>query len=114
MYASTRFLPCSVVRLSKPLSPLGLSFGGSLRRKLCGIPFRLHAGNIDYEDPLEVEDINRDYCNDFVCTSSPLVEETIKAFGVDIQRPGKWTLSRFAEDVLYKVLSFYTKDGSQT
>ena len=54
------------------------------------------------EDALEVEEIDREYCNDFVCTSSPSVEETIKTFAVDLQRPGRWTMTRFPGDVIYK------------
>eukprot|EP00210_Caulerpa_lentillifera_P004787 g4570.t1 len=61
------------------------------------------AGSLnEFEDPLEVENIDREYCNDFVCNSSPLVEETIKVFAVDLQRPGRWTLSRFPENVIYQ------------
>jgi len=63
-----------------------------------------------YDDPLEVEDIDRDYCNNFICTSSPLVEESIKAFAVDLQRPGRWTTSRFPDDITYKVLPEYFLD----
>ena len=57
------------------------------------------------EDALEVEEIDREYCNDFVCTSSPSVEETIKTFAVDLQRPGRWTMTRFPGDVIYKATS---------
>ena len=84
--------------------PLGLCSANPLRFKATRLLIRTRAEDFDgWEDPMEVEDINRDYCDDFVCTSSPSVEETIKAFAVDLQRPGKWTLARFPEDVNYKV-----------
>lgn len=74
------------------------------RHRLCLNSIRTKADDFEgFEDPLEVQDIDREYCNDFVCTSSPSVEETIKAFAVDLQRPGRWTMSRFPEDVIYRV-----------
>ncbi|GMH36576.1 hypothetical protein BSKO_04444 [Bryopsis sp. KO-2023] len=50
----------------------------------------------------EIEGVERDYCDDFVCTSSPAVEQTVKAFAIDLQRCGGWTTSRFAQGVEYQ------------
>lgn len=105
---STRFLCCSPARhaFKEVPRPLGLCSKSPLRVRPSRSSFRTKAEDFEsWEDPLEVQDIDRDYCDDFVCTSSPSVEETIKAFAVDLQRPGRWTLSRFPEDVVYKALN---------
>ena len=53
---------------------------------------------------LDVEDLSNDYCDDFVCNSSPAVENTIRAFAKDLQRcNGTWTRSLLARTVEYKV-----------
>ncbi|GAB4818205.1 hypothetical protein N2152v2_005251 [Parachlorella kessleri] len=52
---------------------------------------------------LDVEDLSNDYCDDFVCNSSPAVENTIRAFAKDLQRcNGTWTRSLLARTVEYK------------
>ena len=45
----------------------------------------------------------RSYCDDFVCTSSPAVEQTVRALARDLTRLRTWTLSLFAKDVRYQV-----------
>lgn len=59
---------------------------------------------LDSELTTEIENLDRNYCDDFICTSSPAVEQTVKAFAVDLLKATKWTLSRFAQDVEYKVM----------
>lgn len=58
---------------------------------------------LDTELDTDIENLDRNYCDDFVCTSSPSVEQTVRAFAVDLEKAKKWTLSRFAQDVEYKV-----------
>lgn len=93
--------PTGLSLLNKSFQPHGVTRSSQFARFRS---FRLRAGSFDeFEDPLEVENIDREYCNDFVCYSSPLVEETVKMFAVDLQRPGRWTLNRFPENVIYQV-----------
>lgn len=63
---------------------------------------RLDADDVSEIDASIVEGADRDYCTDFVCTSSPSVEQTVKTFAIDLERQ-QWTLSRFGNDVEYKV-----------
>lgn len=35
---------------------------------------------------MTIDDLDTDYCNDFVCTSSPAVEQTIRSLARDITR----------------------------
>ncbi len=46
----------------------------------------------------------RSYCDEFECTSSPAVEQTVRALARDLTRLRTWTLSLFAKDVRYQVL----------
>lgn len=93
--------PTGLALLNTSFQPHGVTRSSQFARFRS---FRLRAGSFDeFEDPLEVENIDREYCNDFVCNSSPLVEETVKMFAVDLQRPGRWTLNRFPENVIYQV-----------
>ncbi len=69
----------------------------TLRRRL--VP-ATHAGN-------NVDDMNVDnlpsYCSDFVCTSSPAVELTVKAVAKDIERGnGVWTTSLLSKNIEYR------------
>jgi hypothetical protein len=68
-------------------------------------------------DQQEIENINREYCNDFVCTSSPAVEQTVRSLANDLIRAnGVWTRSLFSNTVLeYKGFrSFKGRDGYKT
>ena len=47
----------------------------------------------------------RSYCDEFECTSSPAVEQTVRALARDLTRLRTWTLSLFAKDVRYRVRS---------
>jgi hypothetical protein len=50
----------------------------------------------------EIENINRDYCDDFVCTSSPAIEATVRSLARDILRAnGVWTRSLLSRTVQY-------------
>ena len=47
--------------------------------------------------------LTSDYCDDFVCTSSPAVEQNLRALSRDLTRLNTWTISLFAKDVQYQV-----------
>lgn len=79
--------------------PASLNPPARRRRRRTSLPAKLES---EYELTSEVENVDRNYCDDFVCTSSPAVEQTVKAFAVDIQRCSSWTTSRFMDDVTYK------------
>jgi hypothetical protein len=49
---------------------------------------------------MTIEDLDTDYCNDFECTSSPAVEQTVRSLARDISRM-KYTISLFQPDVNY-------------
>ena len=55
-------------------------------------------------DQQDIDNLNRNYCDDFVCTSSPAVESTVRALARDITRAnGVWTRSLFSnQNVEYK------------
>lgn len=57
---------------------------------------------MDVGSDLQIEGLNRDYCSDFVCTSSPLVEQTVKALARDLLRQTTWTFSLFTPGVAYQ------------
>lgn len=42
--------------------------------------------------------------DDFVCSSSPAVEQAVRSLAQDIQQPKRWSRQLFVEDVQYKVL----------
>lgn len=51
----------------------------------------------------DIDGLNRDYCDDFVCTNSPAVESTVRALARDITRAnGVWTKSLLSRNVEYK------------
>lgn len=60
---------------------------------------------VDAVGDVQVDGVNRDYCDDFICTSSPLVEQTVKALARDLLRQRTWTSSLFSPSVEYKVCS---------
>jgi hypothetical protein len=77
-------------------------------------PAPLQASQADQQ---EIENINRNYCDDFVCTSSPAVEMTVRSLANDLIRAnGVWTRSLFSNTVLeYKGFrSFKGRDGYKT
>ena len=52
---------------------------------------------------LEIENLDTNYCDDFVCSSSPAVEASIRAMGRDIARAnGVWTRSILSRKVEYE------------
>ena len=54
------------------------------------------------EEAMQIEGLRSDYCDDFVCTSSPAVEQTVRSLARDLVRQ-KWTPSLFTRDVVYQV-----------
>lgn len=58
--------------------------------------------NTSSMDEAEIENLDRDYCDDFVCTTSPQVEQNVRALARDLQRPKSWTKSLFSRDVSYQ------------
>eukprot|EP00775_Hariotina_reticulata_P008669 gene8668-8850_t len=50
---------------------------------------------------MTIDDLDTDYCNDFVCTSSPAVEQTIRSLARDITRL-KYNTNFFQPDVSYQ------------
>lgn len=50
----------------------------------------------------KIQNLAEEYCDDFQCTSSPQVEQSIRAFARDVERCQNWTLAIFAEDVKYR------------
>lgn len=68
-------------------------------------PTTLRAAKPDTEPrmtaSMDIENLDRDYCDDFVCTSSPAVEQTVKSFARDIQRI-KYTSALFQPDAQYQ------------
>jgi hypothetical protein len=57
----------------------------------------------DDDREVKIENLAPAYCNDFVCTSSPAVEMTVKALAKDIERGnGVWTTSLLSKDIVYK------------
>lgn len=51
---------------------------------------------------MQIEGLTDDYCDDFVCTSSPAVEQTLRSLAKDLVRR-RWTPVLFARDVKYRV-----------
>ena len=71
----------------------------------------------DQQDQQEIENLNRNYCDDFVCTSSPAIEATVRALARDLLRAnGNYTRSIFsAQKAQYKGFrSFQGVDGYKT
>eukprot|EP00884_Botryococcus_braunii_P000619 jgi/Botrbrau1/10558/Bobra.0343s0007.1 len=57
---------------------------------------------VDVGSDMQIEGLSRDYCSEFVCTSSPLVEQTVKALARDLLRQTTWTFSLFTPGVAYQ------------
>ena len=57
----------------------------------------------DDRPELQIEGIQSDYCDEFVCTSSPQVESNLRALARDVVRTSTWTSGLFADEVRYKV-----------
>jgi len=56
----------------------------------------------DTEEEVQIEGIQRTYCDDFICTSSPQIEQNVKSLARDVTRLSTWTSSLFRKDVLYR------------
>ncbi|KAL3155619.1 hypothetical protein ABBQ38_010872 [Trebouxia sp. C0009 RCD-2024] len=56
----------------------------------------------DQKQELQIEGIEQNYCDDFVCTSSPAVERNLRALARDVARTSTWTTDLFADEVRYK------------
>lgn len=56
----------------------------------------------DEKSELQIEGIEQNYCDDFVCTSSPAVERNLRALARDVGRTSTWTTDLFADEVRYK------------
>ncbi len=54
------------------------------------------------EEP-QLEGIDKNYCDDFVCTSSPAVEQNVKALARDLLRLNTYTGSLYVKGIKYKV-----------
>ena len=65
----------------------------------------------DDRPELQIEGLEQNYCDDFVCTSSPAVEQNLRALARDVVRTSTWTADLFADEVRYKVS---TKSASKT
>lgn len=57
----------------------------------------------DDRPELQIEGLEQNYCDDFVCTSSPAVEQNLRALARDVVRTSTWTADLFADEVRYKV-----------
>lgn len=85
------------------------SFGKSSSRSV----YKTRSSGGGGEEEQQVENITGTdtYCDDFVCTSSPAVETTVRALAKDIERGnGVWTRSLLSKDVEY-VDSFRRSKG---
>ena len=79
------------------------SFAARQRQsKTCAKAAEAQQAETDTE--VQVEGIDRNYCDEFECTSSPAVERNLRALARDITRVSKWTLGFFARQVQYQVL----------
>lgn len=59
---------------------------------------------VDQESSVEIEGLSTDYCNDFVCVSSPYVETTVKAAARGIgSKTQRLASSMLVPDVKYQV-----------
>lgn len=54
-------------------------------------------------EEVQLEGIDNNYCDEFICTSSPQVEQNIKALARDLLRLTTYTGSLYTKGVKYKV-----------
>ena len=52
--------------------------------------------------PLCPEGLDNEYCDDFQCTSSPAIEQTVRSFARDLKRK-KYTPALFSKAVKFTV-----------
>ena len=57
----------------------------------------------DEQSEVQIEGLDQNFCDDFVCTSSPAVERNLRALARDVVRTSTWTADLFADEVRYKV-----------
>ena len=65
--------------------------------------------------PPRIEDLSEDYCDDFVCKSSPAVEQSVKQLARDIcstAGPG-WSPRQFAPKVSYSDKALRRFEGNE-
>lgn len=67
----------------------------------------------DSQPEVQIEGIDQTYCDDFVCTSSPAVEQTLRALARDLTRISTWTPSLFSDEVRYKVRTAFLVSAQQ-
>ncbi|KAG2453299.1 hypothetical protein HYH02_001525 [Chlamydomonas schloesseri] len=58
-------------------------------------------GALDSIATKTIEDLDTDYCDDFVCTSSPAVEQTVRSLARELQRGRYATTSLYQPGVTY-------------
>lgn len=63
---------------------------------------RAASGTESKTDKQPIENLNRDYCDDFVCTSSPAIEQTVRSLARDLTR-FRYTSSLFQKECKYQV-----------
>eukprot|EP01024_Parvocaulis_polyphysoides_P012067 TRINITY_DN14304_c0_g2_i1.p1 TRINITY_DN14304_c0_g2~~TRINITY_DN14304_c0_g2_i1.p1 ORF type:complete len:309 (+),score=44.36 TRINITY_DN14304_c0_g2_i1:72-929(+) len=61
---------------------------------------QLNTTTLAKEERVEIEGLQEQYCDDFVCSSGPAVEQNIRALQRDIGR-GEWSLNKFSQNVRY-------------
>lgn len=65
----------------------------------------------DEQSEVQIEGIDQNFCDDFVCTSSPAVERNLRALARDVVRTSTWTADLFADEVRYKVSAGSTQSA---
>ncbi|KAL6780762.1 CGL52 [Auxenochlorella protothecoides x Auxenochlorella symbiontica] len=88
--------PCSLI----PHEPLHA--GPARRSRVGSSPLRAVKRRVEILDEQAIDNLAA-CCDDFVCTSSPAVENSVRTLARDIQRAdGSWTRRILAPDVVYK------------
>jgi hypothetical protein len=59
----------------------------------------------------EIKGLTRDYCDEFVCSSSPSVEQGVRSFAKDLERM-RYTKSLFFKDASFSDDSFRSFKGA--
>ena len=75
----------------------------SLRPQNCSRCRASTEARTDEQSEVQIEGIDQNFCDDFVCTSSPAVERNLRALARDVVRTSTWTADLFADEVRYKV-----------